>query len=222
MKKIIALAAFAVFSSNAIAGYTQYGFGGPLSGYFIQRDDDQSISYFYVNLPIEDYPRDTPFTMVLQPIGGEGSTRLTDASTYFRRNGPTNFSIFSDFGGDQFTTFAVSFSRGKQGNFSYTANYHSTIYGCYSECVFSSFAGSHVGTASKGTVNADLAAYLDQSGGYYDGVTRITPSFLPTNNVPEPGSLALLGLSVAALLVMRQKQLPIGKSQRRSKNETPT
>jgi hypothetical protein len=43
-------------------------------------------------------------------VFGEGSTRITSATTYFRNgNGPTNFSIFSDFGYDQLTDFKIQF-----------------------------------------------------------------------------------------------------------------
>jgi hypothetical protein len=36
IKRVLAIAATALVSFNASAGYVQYNFGGPMSGYFIQ------------------------------------------------------------------------------------------------------------------------------------------------------------------------------------------
>jgi len=119
IKKVIALAASTLLSLNASAGYVQYDFSGPLgntggnpyfqTGYFIQHDSDQSIAYFNFLLPIEGVAR--PFNMQISPQMSEGGTVLIGETTPFRDNGPTNFSIYSNFGGDQTTSFEIVFSR---------------------------------------------------------------------------------------------------------------
>jgi hypothetical protein len=44
IKKLVALAATALFSVNASAGYVRYDLTGPVSGFFVQHDDDKSIA----------------------------------------------------------------------------------------------------------------------------------------------------------------------------------
>lgn len=205
-KKSIVLAVAALFSLNASAGYVQYELSGPVSGHIIQRDDDQSIAYFSLHLQLVGLPMDHPFYLALNADQkGEGTTSLTGATTYFRNNGPTNFSISSNYGSDQFTGLDIEFARGTGGNFTYTADYNSSVYYCPSRCGFYPSAGTHTGSASKGQVDPQFANHLDAYGYEYWNVGRRVPTFIGPGQVPEPGSLALLAVGAVGFARMRRK-----------------
>ena len=204
IKKIIAVAATALVSLSASAEYVRYDFGGPMGGYFIQHDDDGSIADFKIDLPIPGAPTNgfSTFTFRFFPTFSEGSTSITNATTYFRKNGPTNFRIYSDFGADQWTDFSVDFSRATQGNFAYTTTYSTAIY--YSDMT-RSFTGTHTGLVSEGTLSQSMIDNLDFLNGYGEQMKVIIPAFINPNRVPEPGSMALLAIgAIGAFSAIRR------------------
>jgi hypothetical protein len=154
---------------------------------------DGSIADFKIGLPIADAPSQSPngFVLGFSPQHSEGSTSINGATTYFRNNGPTNFSISSDFGADQFTHFSVDFARATQGNFAYTTQYSSRI---YFSTGWQSFSGTITGLLSEGTMDPVLAGGLDSIGGYHEFVYPLVPTYIGPNHVPEPGSMALLAV----------------------------
>ena len=204
IKKLIALAATALVSFNAAANYIRYDFSGPVTGYFIQHDDNGSLAAYNIDFSIPGAPTSAVVAKQnLQPARSEGTTVITAATTYFRNNGPTNFDIFSNFGGDQTSMFSVDFSRGTQGNFSYTADYSTSRYYTGGNHFFS---GTHVGLLTQGTVDASMASNLDFLGGYIEQINVVIPTFINLNQVPEPGSLALLAIgAIGAIGAARRR-----------------
>ena len=204
IKTIIAFATGALLSLNASAGYVQYNLTGPVSGIVIQHDTDQSMALYNLFVDIEGTW--TPFRMQLSPQESEGVTQLTYATTHFLGYGPSNFGIYSDFGGDQRTLFDISFSGGDEGEFEYVANYSSSIlFGNE----FQKFTGKHTGYATVGIVDPLMALGLDYIGGYDDNLkTRFVPTYIGRNpvDVPEPGSLALLVAGAIGFLNIRRRR----------------
>jgi hypothetical protein len=209
IKKLLFLAAGAVFSLNASAGYVQYdlqmssqpGSGNNgLSGFLVQHDDDQSIAFFSLRLDdpspqVSGSGRDaypgSGFGQYFHPFNDEGSVLITSECTYFINNGPTNFVIADSHGGDHTTDLSVSFSRTTAGGFEYTATYRANLYSNQPPVIFS---GTVTGLVTKGTVDPLLAMDLDMWGGYDRAVPRIIPAYIGPNNVPEPASLALFAV----------------------------
>ena len=194
IKRLCVLLGIALFSLDASAAYIRYDFGGPMSGYFVQLDDNGAIVDYRIGLPIAGARSPTVggFTLSITPERSDGVTQVTNATTYFRNNGPTNFSIFSNFGGDQLTNFSVDFSRATQGNFAYTTQYASSIYftGGYQ-----SFAGTIAGLVSQGTITSAMATDLDLARSAGELVPFI-PTLISPRQVPEPSSLALVAIGV--------------------------
>jgi hypothetical protein len=202
IKLIFAAAVGALFSMDATAGYVRYDLTGSVSGTIIQHDTDQTIAYYNLDVTIDGTPM--PFRLNLSPQASEGATQLTYATTHFIGNGPSNFGIYSDFGGDQFTTFSIAFKKYGWGEYYYEADYSSLIY--FSEG-FERFTGRRYGAATTGSVSVDTARTLDELGGYYDNLnTRFVPTYIGPSEIPEPGSLALLAAGVVGLFSIRRRQ----------------
>lgn len=195
-KKILAVAALATVSFNASAAYVSYSLGGGLSGYIIQNDVTNAIVDYRLNLLVPGAPN-PPFSLGFASNHiGEGADRLGSEVTHFLSGGPTSFTLQSDFGGDQRTSFNVDFTTGAYGSFSYSGNYNTAIFFNGSGSTptgFRNFSGSLSGGALKGTVDPVQAQYLaDNHAG--DGFN--VPYAAAPNAVPEPASLALFAIGM--------------------------
>lgn len=208
IKKLLVFGAGLLISASAFADYVLYQFepDSPMSGYFVQREEDQSIAFF--SLVMRD--PSSGITVQYFPFFGDGSVDLTGASTRFIGEGPTGFSIYNDYDRDVFrSSFSIDFRRGAQGGYEYTAVHETSIwyFGGWVD-----FSGSVTGSLVRGIMLEGLAQELDSNGGYFPGVPPIVPTYLEPQDIPEPGTTALfLAGTVAALGVARRRK-PAGSS----------
>lgn len=210
LKKLVMFTASALFSLSASAGYVQYDFSSStsanasVSGYFVQRDDDESIAFF--DFRVIDYSQNRGASFY--PRHDDGSAGLSaPTTTYFRKNGPTNFSLFSNYGSDQSSNFSIDFSRGTAGAFNYVAHwdYHPWTDGI-SE-IPPTYSGTVTGSVTKGTLAPGMAQDLDGLFGSYMWVYHVVPTYISPAQVPEPASLALFAIGAigAASAARRRK-----------------
>jgi hypothetical protein len=213
MKKLIFAAAIIFSAVNAHAGYLQYNLsGGGIDNAFgpsfiIIRDTDKSIAYYRLHTQLGYF----------SPSMGYQQDFLTDSSSNFwglqTRNmnwgiGPTNFSLKDIMQEEHTAWLTVNFTQGENPTtFNYSMYSHNAP-GPYSPYpnLFHYSTLRTGGTAVTVQVDPYLASILDSNPDY--GLTgyMLANYILPTQNLPEPGSLALIGLGGLGLAgIMRRK-----------------
>jgi hypothetical protein len=199
IKKIVALAATALFSLNASAGYVRYTFSGDLSGSFVQNDQDKSII---------DYSFLAQGVARFEPSGNYGSL-YDQRSSFFGEFGPTNFSAIDRRSGDSINRITVYFD----GMYSDTPNNFSAYYSVNigpdypsgpNVAPFKPKQGWLHGSVTETALSANELAFYEQYGYYY-----VTYQ-VPVQNVPEPASLALLAIGAfGAVGVARRRKTAV-------------
>ena len=196
IKKILALAAGAVFSMNASASYTQYTLSGPVSGIVFQNDTDKSVAMYDLYVNAEYVHAHFAASGIYDSISGP----ITNG---FYGAGPTSFGAF-----DRVTEVYVSliyltfYGTDKPDAFSYWASYSQVRDGGYPTYPWVTplhpLTTSFNGTVSASAVPSIYADNLDEyrkSGMYPDGI----PIIVPTAAIPEPVSLGLFAIGALGL-----------------------
>ena len=201
IKRLIAIAAGALFSLNASASYTQYTFGGAnanVRGFIIIRDEDKSVAMFDIYTPITRFtPQDR----------GDGYhiNRLLETTTSFTGMGPTNM-YMRDFTQEDYSSqMWMMFSEGSTSeSFNYSlrvlrgAGPHSP----YPDR-FTTLDLTYSGTATGTAASEYWTNFLDTSNQF--DLPRDIPYYDPTQ-VPEPGSMALLAVGAFGLASLRRRR----------------
>lgn len=193
IKKIFALAALALVSMNASAGYVRYEFKGDFSGQLIQNDVDKSImDYSLTAKGLANFSSD---------VQGVSDQR----SSFWGEYGPTNFSSFNTGWGDFYAGITVYFDGMYSDTpYAFSAYYSLTQGPGYpsgpSVAPFPTKQGWLHGYVVETAVSPELAAYYDQYG--YGNLAHE----VPVQNVPEPASLALLGVGALGIAALRRRK----------------
>ena len=197
MKKLVALAATALFSLNASASYVQYDFAATsgLSGYFIQHEQDRSIAYY--DFFAESYPYSH-----FQPSGPWSNISWTVAR--YNNTGPSLFKVFNAITEAYYTEIAFNFSAtGTPGTYTFTSYFTAVEDAAWPDDPWADDLKPAVhyynGVVKQSAVSPEFAEYIDwyrDFGMYPDGLNIIVPRL---NAIPEPTSIALLALGVAGL-----------------------
>lgn len=204
MKKLLAMAATALLSMNASAGYVQYDLTGPVFGRVIQHEDNGSIAYYNLQVKAEKVPFFTTFSPLYD------FANIDAVSTHFPNgSGPTNFAAYVSGRLTEYYHQAISltFSRGRAGTFEYVATYsQEPIWDLPPTAPRESLTLTFTGLATLGTVPDNIARGLDEYGGYPDGIRQTMPRFIGPNPIPEPGSLALLVIGALGAARLRKRR----------------
>lgn len=205
IKKLVALAATALFSMNASAGYVKYELSGPaIEGYFFQNEEDLSIAGYKFIVKL-DRPHSGYELFSFEPALSHGNISWTKAR--YNNQGPSRFGIHD--GDEQVAThLSFNFSATKNlGVYKITSRFSAIEWNRPGPDPFYNLVLYPTGTATRSVVDPGLAEYFDyylrETGEYPDGMRHIAPRL---HVIPEPTSIALFAFGAAGLACMSRRR----------------
>lgn len=205
IKQIIALAAGALLSTAASAGYVQYvlsgpgSTGAPFQSTIVIRDEDKSVAFYGIYTI-------APATFISQEASGWRTSRLIETTTSFTGLGPTNMYLNDIISEDSSNFMWLMFSEGdKAGTFNYNMRVITTpppFSPAPPGYVFPRRDITFTGTASQVALSPDLIDAIER--GQFR-TPRDIPYYDPTQ-VPEPASAALFGIGALGVAALRRRR----------------
>jgi len=205
-KKVLALAATALFSMNASAGYLKYELTppsqyAPFGSYMIIRDQDKSVAYYSIATSVGQFYN--------QDIGDSWTRNsLIETTTSFTGYGPTNLYAYRFLSESNESRMWLMFSAGDT---PYTFNYSMHVFdkpafNAYRPDTYPTRDLYYSGTAKQVAVTDGELSWLEDPKYYV--VSNDIPYYDPTQ-VPEPASLALFAIGAlgAAGVARRRRKI---------------
>jgi hypothetical protein len=200
MKKLFCAVALCLGAAmNAHAGYIEYDLSGPGvdnsiygNSFIVIRDEDKSVAFYSVG---NFRPNDLPDTYHQDFLTGSSSNFWgLGVRNMFWGIGPTNITVTDIWPEDWISMMSIDFAQGDSPTtFNYTMRVTTKAVPIpYPDLVFPTYHYTYTGTAVQVPTSEFVANILDGNNQYQ--YFALPPHIVPTQNVPEPGSLALFAL----------------------------